>query len=269
MNVLDLRVCHQMMPALMHKYPNVWSFQWNNYLFRFLGSHNIIPSSSSCVDNVTSRFGHLLLQQICQFSECLPSISSHLLLGITVSFSIYSRRRGISKVQNYINFRFAHAYNRDWTKSANYARLLYKESKWSRCVYTYLVKWSCSHSNFLFLIYYVRGLQMCIFFAADTSVEENKRKETIAALARLEKSWKTSNKWIFRKVDTCRMRIAGKSIPIEKFCAKRAKRFLSTGSLLFAHYARISATSSFHYEAFRSLSISGTGLTLSARTQIW
>lgn len=167
------------------------------------------------------------------------------------------------------NFRFAHAYNRDWTKSANYARLLYKESKWSRCVYTYLVKWSCSHSNFLFLIYYVRGLQMCIFFAADTSVEENKRKETIAALARLEKSWKTSNKWIFRKVDTCRMRIAGKSIPIEKFCAKRAKRFLSTGSLLFAHYARISATSSFHYEAFRNLSISGTDLTLSARTRIW
>lgn len=51
----------------------------------------------------------------------------------------------------------------------------------------------------LFLTYYVHGLQMCIFFAADTSVEENKRKETIAALARLEKSLKNFKQMNFQK----------------------------------------------------------------------
>ncbi|PAV86321.1 hypothetical protein WR25_14642 isoform B [Diploscapter pachys] len=161
----DLRVCHQMMPALMHKYPN-------GAIILFLRARLVLIMSQ--VDSA-----------ICFFNK---SVNSQ---------NVYLQFHHIC----YWELLFAHAYNRDWTKSANYARLLYKESKWSRCVYIYL---------------------MCIFFAADTSVEENKRKETIAALA--------------RKVDACRMRIAGKSIPIEKFCARRAKRFLSTGSLLFAHY---------------------------------
>ncbi|PAV75990.1 hypothetical protein WR25_00402 [Diploscapter pachys] len=161
----DLRVCHQMMPALMHKYPN-------GAIILFLRARLVLIMSQ--VDSA-----------ICFFNK---SVNSQ---------NVYLQFHHIC----YWELLFAHAYNRDWTKSANYARLLYKESKWSRCVYIYL---------------------MCIFFAADTSVEENKRKETIAALA--------------RKVDACRMRIAGKSVPIEKFCARRAKRFLSTGSLLFAHY---------------------------------
>lgn len=76
-----------------------------------------------------------------------------------------------------------------------------KESKWSRCVYTYL---------------------LCIFFAADETVDEAKRNETIKVLA--------------AKVDGLRMRIAGKSIPVEKYCGRKAKRFVATQSLLFAHY---------------------------------
>lgn len=98
-------------------------------------------------------------------------------------------------------FRFAHGYQRRWSHSANYARLLMKESKWSRCVYTYL---------------------LCIFFAADETVEEGRRNETINALA--------------GKVDGLRIRIAGKSIPVEKYCGRKAKRFTTTNSLLFAHY---------------------------------
>ena len=76
-----------------------------------------------------------------------------------------------------------------------------KESKWSRCVYTYL---------------------LCIFFAADETVDEARRNETINALA--------------GKVDGLRLRIAGKSIPVEKYCGRKAKRFVATQSLLFAHY---------------------------------
>lgn len=96
---------------------------------------------------------------------------------------------------------FAHGYKREWTQSANYAQLLLKESRWSPSVYTYL---------------------LCIFFAADETVEESKRNETIQALA--------------SKVDGLRFRIAGKSIPVEKHCGRRAKRFIATKSLLFAHY---------------------------------
>ncbi|CAO4365651.1 unnamed protein product [Caenorhabditis nigoni] len=96
---------------------------------------------------------------------------------------------------------FAHGYQRRWSHAANYARLLMKESKWSRCVYTYL---------------------LCIFFAADETVDETKRIETINALA--------------GKVDGLRLRIAGKSIPVEKYCGRKAKRFVATKSLLFAHY---------------------------------
>ncbi|CAD6198263.1 unnamed protein product [Caenorhabditis auriculariae] len=96
---------------------------------------------------------------------------------------------------------FAHAYLRQWSASANYAKKLVEESKWSRCVYTYL---------------------LCIFFAADETVPQEKRDETITALA--------------SKVDGLRLRIAGKSIPVEKYCGRKAKRFVTTKSLAFAHY---------------------------------
>uniref|UniRef100_A0A0N4Y712 Tetratricopeptide repeat protein 39B n=1 Tax=Nippostrongylus brasiliensis TaxID=27835 RepID=A0A0N4Y712_NIPBR len=75
------------------------------------------------------------------------------------------------------------------------------ESRWSRCVYTYL---------------------LCILFAADTSCEEFKRNETVDILA--------------KKIGGLRQRIAGKSIPLEKYCAKKANRFVMKKTLMFAHY---------------------------------
>ncbi|PIO58752.1 hypothetical protein TELCIR_19805 [Teladorsagia circumcincta] len=89
----------------------------------------------------------------------------------------------------------------EWVKAANYAKRLLSESRWSRCVYTYL---------------------LCILFAADTTCEESKRDETVAALA--------------RKIDGLRQRIAGKSIPLEKYCVKKANRFVAKRTLMFAHY---------------------------------
>ncbi|CAJ0583163.1 unnamed protein product, partial [Mesorhabditis spiculigera] len=96
---------------------------------------------------------------------------------------------------------FAHSYLRQWAKAANYAKKLVNESKWSRCVYTYM---------------------LAIYFSADETIEEKKRIETVNALA--------------KKVDGFRLRIAGKSIPVEKFCSRRAKRFLATNSFVLAHY---------------------------------
>ncbi|KAK6736493.1 hypothetical protein RB195_019277 [Necator americanus] len=96
---------------------------------------------------------------------------------------------------------FAHCYLGHWARAANYAKLLINESKWSRCVYTYL---------------------LCILFAADSTCETTKRNETVAALA--------------KKVNGLRQRIAGKSIPVEKYCSKKANRFVAKKSLMFAHY---------------------------------
>ncbi|VDM62278.1 unnamed protein product [Angiostrongylus costaricensis] len=97
--------------------------------------------------------------------------------------------------------RFAHIYLGQWVKAANYAKRLVNESKWSKCIYTYL---------------------LCILIAADTTYDDAKRMGTVTALA--------------RKVDGLRHRIAGKPIPVEKYCARKANRFIAKQTLMFAHY---------------------------------
>ncbi|KAK5965098.1 hypothetical protein GCK32_020659 [Trichostrongylus colubriformis] len=50
----------------------------------------------------------------------------------------------------------------------------------------------------------------------------------------------TSSSWNkilnFRKIDGLRQRLAGKSIPFEKYCSRKANRFLAKQTLMFAHY---------------------------------
>uniref|UniRef100_A0A0K0FH83 TPR_REGION domain-containing protein n=1 Tax=Strongyloides venezuelensis TaxID=75913 RepID=A0A0K0FH83_STRVS len=94
---------------------------------------------------------------------------------------------------------FAFAYLRQWSRAAHNTKILMDESKWSKCVYTYL---------------------MAILINAEKSV--TKKDDTVNIL--------------LKKVPKLRLRIAGKSIPVEKFCEKKATRYLRTGSLLLAHY---------------------------------
>ncbi|PIO63592.1 tetratricopeptide repeat protein [Teladorsagia circumcincta] len=94
-----------------------------------------------------------------------------LLVSGDIDSAIYCFNRSIESQQDYKQFHhvaywellFAHCYVGEWVKAANYAKRLLSESRWSRCVYTYL---------------------LCILFAADTTLEESKRDETVAALAR-------------------------------------------------------------------------------------
>uniref|UniRef100_A0AC35UCC9 TPR_REGION domain-containing protein n=1 Tax=Rhabditophanes sp. KR3021 TaxID=114890 RepID=A0AC35UCC9_9BILA len=94
---------------------------------------------------------------------------------------------------------FAFSFLQQWDRAAHNTKKLLDESKWSKCVYTYL---------------------MAILINADKKVD--KRKETVALLA--------------NKVGKLRLRIAGKSIPVEKFCEKKAARYLKTGSFMLSHY---------------------------------
>uniref|UniRef100_A0A914KH43 Tetratricopeptide repeat protein 39B-like protein n=1 Tax=Meloidogyne incognita TaxID=6306 RepID=A0A914KH43_MELIC len=78
-----------------------------------------------------------------------------------------------------------------WTRAAWHANKLYEESKWSKSIYAYL-------------------LAVCI--EADKSGDTSKNNEAVRIL--------------MSKVPENRIRIAGKSIPMEKFCEKRALRWL-------------------------------------------
>uniref|UniRef100_F1L255 Tetratricopeptide repeat protein 39B n=1 Tax=Ascaris suum TaxID=6253 RepID=F1L255_ASCSU len=124
-----------------------------------------------------------------------------------IEHGIYSFNRSIDAQHVYRQFHhvcfwellFAYSYLRQWARAANYAKRLLDESRWSKCVYTYT---------------------LAILINADENVP--RRAETVEHL--------------LKKVPDLRVRIAGKSLPVEKFCALKANRFLKTGSLLLAHY---------------------------------
>uniref|UniRef100_A0A914E5Y7 Tetratricopeptide repeat protein 39B n=1 Tax=Acrobeloides nanus TaxID=290746 RepID=A0A914E5Y7_9BILA len=99
----------------------------------------------------------------------------------------------------YWELTFAYSYLQKWDRAANNAKRLLDESKWSRCVYTYM---------------------LAIIIYADEHTP--KRIETVRTL--------------FQRVPNLRLRIAGKSIPVEKFCERKAQRFLRIGKLYFSHY---------------------------------
>ncbi|CAB3411270.1 unnamed protein product [Caenorhabditis bovis] len=161
----DLKVCNQLMPSITH----MWK---NGAITLFMRARLLLVSGD--IDSAIFYYN--------------KSIDSQ---------SVYEQFHHAC----YWELLFAHGFQRRWSHAANYAKKLSVESKWSRCVYTYL---------------------LCIFFAADETVGEKKRNETIGVLA--------------SKVDKLRMRIAGKSIPVEKYCGRKAKRFATTNSLIFAHY---------------------------------
>lgn len=92
---------------------------------------------------------------------------------------------------------WAHQFCRNWWGAYDYATMLFEESKWSRCFYAYQ-----------------RAAMMCMV-QANLSVQQ--REEQIE---------------LMRNVPNWKQRIAGKSLPMEKFAIRKADRFLTQGNFL-------------------------------------
>ncbi|KAF1395342.1 hypothetical protein PFLUV_G00010530 [Perca fluviatilis] len=93
----------------------------------------------------------------------------------------------------YWELMWAYSFEQNWREAYRYAELLCKESKWSQATYTF---------------------QKAAILSMLPEEEVTKLGENMVEL--------------FRQVDGLRLRIAGKSIPTEKFAANKAKRYSSS-----------------------------------------
>ncbi|KAM6940305.1 tetratricopeptide repeat protein 39B-like [Xenentodon cancila] len=87
---------------------------------------------------------------------------------------------------------WAYSFEQNWMEAYQYANLLCKENKWSKAIYVF---------------------QKAAILSMLPEEEVLKLGENVVAL--------------FRQVESFRLRIAGKSIPTEKFAAKKAQRYSS------------------------------------------
>ncbi|XP_036429379.1 tetratricopeptide repeat protein 39B-like isoform X1 [Colossoma macropomum] len=92
----------------------------------------------------------------------------------------------------YWELMWIHSFQQDWLEAYRYADLLCKESKWSQAVYMF---------------------QKASILSMLTAEEVKKTGEDIVEL--------------FRQVESLRLRFAGKSVPTEKFAARKARRYNS------------------------------------------
>lgn len=92
---------------------------------------------------------------------------------------------------------WAHQFKQDWWGAALYAHRLLQESKWSRCFYAYQ-----------------KAAMMCMV-QEELTIEE--RREQIELMTNIPQ-WK--------------QKIAGKSLPMEKFALRKSERFLEQGNVL-------------------------------------
>ena len=92
---------------------------------------------------------------------------------------------------------WANQFKRDWWGAHKYANLLFEESKWSRCFYAYQ-----------------RSAMMCM---VQEELNQDQRQEQIE---------------LMRQVPSWKQRIAGKSLPMEKFAIRKSERFLEQGNFL-------------------------------------
>ncbi|KAG9275743.1 tetratricopeptide repeat protein 39B-like [Astyanax mexicanus] len=93
----------------------------------------------------------------------------------------------------YWELMWAYSFQQDWLEAYRYADLLCKESKWSQTTYVF---------------------QKASILSMLSEEEVKKTGEDITGL--------------FRQVDSLRLRFAGKSVPTEKFAARKARRYNST-----------------------------------------
>uniref|UniRef100_A0A673ZUS1 Tetratricopeptide repeat protein 39B n=1 Tax=Salmo trutta TaxID=8032 RepID=A0A673ZUS1_SALTR len=90
----------------------------------------------------------------------------------------------------YWELMWSYSFQQDWLEAYQYADLLCKESKWSQAMYVF---------------------QKASILSMMPEEEVKKTGENVEQL--------------FRQVESLRLRIAGKSIPTEKFAAKKAQRY--------------------------------------------
>lgn len=107
----------------------------------------------------------------------------------------------------------------DWRQAEHYARRLFEESRWSKCIYAYL-----------------QAACLCMLKEdGSLSEEENSR---LIAIMRYYNFIEFIARFILhfhhttRDVPKYKQRIAGKSIPSEKFVIKKSERFFAQGSRL-------------------------------------
>lgn len=92
---------------------------------------------------------------------------------------------------------WVHQFTRDWWGAAIYANKLLKESKWSKCFYAYQ-----------------KAAMMCMVQDDLTPEEKKEQKE------------------LMTDVPSLKQKIAGKSLPMEKFAIRKSERFLEQGEFL-------------------------------------
>lgn len=90
----------------------------------------------------------------------------------------------------YWELMWTHSFQQEWQQAYRYADLLCKESRWSKAIYTY---------------------QKAAILSMMTEEEVRKTGEDIVE--------------IFRQVEGLKQRLAGKSIPMEKFAVRKSRRY--------------------------------------------
>jgi len=97
----------------------------------------------------------------------------------------------------YWELAWAHQFSLNWWGAHKYANLLFEESRWSRCFYAYQ-----------------QAAMMCM---VQGELSQDQREDQIE---------------LMRHVPSWKQRIAGKSLPMEKFAVAKADRFLAQGNHL-------------------------------------
>ncbi|KAI4903746.1 hypothetical protein NFI96_023328 [Prochilodus magdalenae] len=96
----------------------------------------------------------------------------------------------------YWELMWTHSFQQDWLEAYRYADLLCKESKWSQAIYVF---------------------QKASILSMLSAEEVKTTDEDLVGL--------------FRQVDSLRLRFAGKSVPTEKFAARKARRYNSSNPI--------------------------------------
>lgn len=108
----------------------------------------------------------------------------------------------------------------NWKESLNCYNTLFEESNWSKCVYTYL-----------------QAISLYNYATHDTTITEEKKQEMIKEAGEM-----------MARVPKAKQKIAGKSIPLEKFVARKARKFITQNNrLLFADLEALNAFCTFDF----------------------